>query len=218
MSKLSSCWDSNAQDRSASLLGPPDGECFFHYFSISVLGDVFLCQECKNSPAHSVKNVHDLLVQGTMLSQTARIYKYFFINPCLTFKKSELLLIISLQAVPKAVLYIGEMMVASHSVRSRISSPFGTDHHPLPLSVDRPTSHSLDLESTGNPSENSKPGNSTHTIYLWFIDYSGSVKYVHINNRRWLLRCISMVGNVLLIKTLQLEWLTQPPLIITSST
>lgn len=139
MSNLSSCWDSNAQDRSASLLGPPDGEWLFHHLSTTVLGDVFLCQEGKNSPARSVKSVH----QGPVLSQTVHIYKYFFINPCLTFQKSELHLIISLQAVPNAVLHIGEMTIASHAGRSRIGSPFGTDHHPLSLSVCRQASQPL---------------------------------------------------------------------------
>lgn len=143
----------------------PDGAWSFHHLSTTVLGDVFLCQECKNNPVWSVKSVHDLSVQGTMLLRTVHIYKYFFINSSLTFKRWGLLLIISLQAVPKAVLHIREMTIAAGDphihVRAVVVPP---SVQPiilcLPLFVDRPTSSTLNLGETVNPLENSVLGNT----------------------------------------------------------
>lgn len=223
MPKLSSCWDSDSQDRPASPLWPPDGVWSFHYLSTTVWGDVFLCQECKNSPVGSVKSVRDLSVQGTMLLRTVHVYKYFFINPCLTFKRWGSLLIISLQAVPKGVLHTREMTIAAgdpHIHAGARSVPPSVQLIILCLSlfVDRPTRSTLDLGETVNTLENSTLGNTIHTVYLWFIDYSGSAKRVYIKTRRWLLKCISTVVNLLWIKNLQLEWLTLPALIIMSST
>lgn len=136
---------------------PPDGAWSFHHLPATVLGDIFLCQECKNTPVCSVKSIHDLSVQGTKLVQRLHIYKQFLMNSSLTFKRWGLLLILSLQAVPKAALHTGKMMTAArdphiHAGAGSVPPSVRMITLCLPLFVDRPTSSTLDLGETVNPS------------------------------------------------------------------
>lgn len=128
-----------------------------------------------------MKSIYDLSVQGTMLLKTVHIYKYFLINPCLTFKRWGLLLVISLQAVPQAAISPhwrddNCCRRPSHTCRSRSVPPsVQLIILCLPLFVDRPTSSTLNLGETVNPPENSILGNIYYLPLIHWLQWVSKV-------------------------------------------
>lgn len=126
MPKLSICCDSNCRTGLPVCLDLPMVHCLSTIFPQQYWEIFSSAKNARTVLVRSMKSIYDLSVQRTMILKTVHIYKYLFIKPCFTFKRWGLLLI-SLQAFPKAV--ISPHQRSSHTCRSRIGY-----HHPLPTS------------------------------------------------------------------------------------